>query len=697
MHVRDRVSVECVPIWNISVTCMCSSYVLSHSYPRFICVCVYSLSDILNARERTAVCNDFSNAIYFMRKGSPQHWIIFFEGGGGCSSPSECNRRYLDQPELMQAQVSTSIIAGDDFLSSDPDENELFHNYTHVLVPYCSSDAWLGNRTIKRFENGKDFYFNDSDLENSDNFVYMGQSILRAVIEDLCLEHGLTNATDLILAGSSAGGIGLLNNLDWIKDEVSVSNTRLVIDSSWFIGYTGYHVLQFNEQVARTLNFAPPACQDLSLGYPCCVSPACLFSKGYMDAANVPVLAVSSLYDVFTLERPLRELIQQQGQDDQALLALFNGYGSLMNETLIQSYSAYSQLSVYAPSCTQHVYFAPSGELTGTTRTVFQESLFALTNPVEPGNWEQVTIKTGSRETYTLFDALRRWTQSSTKEHFFISDACNGPACGTCPSKIDIRPEKQLWSALLNYIVLVLAGLMTVVAVLIKTCVYFYMKYLLLQQKLFSLNANNSKKRSFPKPTHAVNVACLELSHHIELVRGDTASKDQHEGNDNSQQLNSHTNTKLEVCVPCYKQLCSKWCTKFALRQSEGQLDSSTCIQNELIMQPDSGFSSSQNSPNFGQSKSENGDTASTNTSADSDTQSYNALTDDGVVPARKHRKTILNQVNLYINPGELVAIMGPSGSGKTTLLDVLLNKRTTGITDVSLSVDVKALFMHSV
>ncbi len=40
--------------------------------------------------------------------------------------------------------------------------------------------------------------------------------------------------------------------------------------------------------------------------------------------------------------------------------------------------------------------------------------------------------------------------------------------------------------------------------------------------------------------------------------------------------------------------------------------------------------------------------------------------------------KTILDDINLTINEGEIVSILGPSGSGKTTLLNLIL-----GITDV--------------
>ena len=39
-------------------------------------------------------------------------------------------------------------IEGWDILDADPSANPLFHDYNHVVIPYCSSDLWLGEETV---------------------------------------------------------------------------------------------------------------------------------------------------------------------------------------------------------------------------------------------------------------------------------------------------------------------------------------------------------------------------------------------------------------------------------------------------------------------------------------------------------------------------------------------------------------------
>ncbi|KAG0444724.1 hypothetical protein HPB47_013460 [Ixodes persulcatus] len=107
-------------------------------------------------------------------------------------------------------------------LSPDPEENQYWWNANHVLIPYCSSDAWSGST------NGK----------TEAGYAFMGSLIVQEVILEL-LDRGLYEAKMLLLAGSSAGGAGVLLNVDRVADLLGSLGSRVkvrgVADSGWFL------------------------------------------------------------------------------------------------------------------------------------------------------------------------------------------------------------------------------------------------------------------------------------------------------------------------------------------------------------------------------------------------------------------------------------------------------------------------------
>lgn len=68
----------------------------------------------------------------------------------------------------------------------------------------------------------------------------MGAAIVKQVIKDL-LQLGLKNATDLLLTGSSAGGTGVMLNLDPVQEllhddlKLKQISVKGVTDSGWFL------------------------------------------------------------------------------------------------------------------------------------------------------------------------------------------------------------------------------------------------------------------------------------------------------------------------------------------------------------------------------------------------------------------------------------------------------------------------------
>nr|CAD7407442.1 unnamed protein product [Timema poppensis] len=103
---------------------------------------------------------------------------------------------------------------------------------SELFVPYCSSDTWSGTR---------------SRPSSDTKFTFMGATIVSQVVRDL-LPLGLINASTLLLAGSSAGGTGVIINMDHVKallhDTFGLRQIEIrgVSDSGWFLDRAPYTV-----------------------------------------------------------------------------------------------------------------------------------------------------------------------------------------------------------------------------------------------------------------------------------------------------------------------------------------------------------------------------------------------------------------------------------------------------------------------
>ncbi|CAG9860709.1 unnamed protein product [Phyllotreta striolata] len=179
---------------------------------------------------RSITCNDGSQAGFYLRRShSSTKWIIFLEGGWYCYDAHSCRNRWLKQRHYMTSSKwpETRDVGG--ILSPNPKENPFWFNANHVFIPYCTSDSWSGTKPPSP----------------RDMFSFMGSFVIRQVIRDV-IPLGLENSTDLLLTGSSAGGTGVMLNLDYVKEllhdelELTQINVRGVTDSGWFLDRTPY-------------------------------------------------------------------------------------------------------------------------------------------------------------------------------------------------------------------------------------------------------------------------------------------------------------------------------------------------------------------------------------------------------------------------------------------------------------------------
>lgn len=166
-------------------------------------------------------CNDGSTSGYYIRRHyQSKKWIVFLEGGWICFDQESCKRRAAHEPHLVSSNHWRAIKSVGGILSSDPEENPHFANANHVYVPYCSSDSWSGTKTGSKR-----------------NPAFMGHLIVKEVIRELSDYQQLLHGEELFLIGSSAGGTGVLMNIDSVSQTLAPAGIRVrgIIDSGWFL------------------------------------------------------------------------------------------------------------------------------------------------------------------------------------------------------------------------------------------------------------------------------------------------------------------------------------------------------------------------------------------------------------------------------------------------------------------------------
>jgi hypothetical protein len=205
-----------------------------------------------------ALCNDGSAAIFYYRPATDaaasNKWVIELMGGGGCQTADQCAKRWCSVDTNFSKTQMTST-------TSPPDTNGTgilaratdrvlaapnpIETYNQVLIKYCSSDTWRGTR--------RDVAMNAAHPVTGNPIAYrihfLGHRIIEATLDTLRREGvgplvyddvempDLDSASEVILAGASAGGGGTVFNLDWLKERLGANSPGVevlgLIDSTF--------------------------------------------------------------------------------------------------------------------------------------------------------------------------------------------------------------------------------------------------------------------------------------------------------------------------------------------------------------------------------------------------------------------------------------------------------------------------------
>lgn len=188
----------------------------------------------------TAACLDGSPGGYWFSQGEgagKDKFVIHFMGGGWCTSEKDCLSRatgskYGSSKEWtddVQCDERRRLGAADSdqpchydggmhgLLDADPAINPMMYNWNKVYIGYCDGASFGGNVPLGTYVDGPD---------GKQKIYYRGKMILDSAFDSLLTDRNMKAASDVLVSGSSAGGLAVLQHIDYLNDKILQSSTK---------------------------------------------------------------------------------------------------------------------------------------------------------------------------------------------------------------------------------------------------------------------------------------------------------------------------------------------------------------------------------------------------------------------------------------------------------------------------------------
>jgi len=173
-----------------------------------------------NALNQHAICMDGSLAIYYKNiQTNQKNWIIMLGGGVPCGTLENCQQALKNKKNMTSSKYRWNNIHGTGLLSDNEVNNPNFANWNKIFIPQCSMDVWVGKQKAS---------------EKTHGLSFQGGNIVHASIQAL-KNLGLTQADNLLMVGNSAGGIGVMNHIDWVASQLPNTKVKGLVDGSWVL------------------------------------------------------------------------------------------------------------------------------------------------------------------------------------------------------------------------------------------------------------------------------------------------------------------------------------------------------------------------------------------------------------------------------------------------------------------------------
>ena len=367
-----------------------------------------------------ATCADGTPAAIYVRAGTSQAAdgtsqaadtvVIYLDGGDQCATRRACARVLALEPRKLgrkRAGPWPAAVHGLTLLDADAARNPALHDASAVYVPYCTQDLWLGG-------GGRVAVSDDAAEQNTSPattpLIFDGHGVFARAVARLLAPGGaggvaLGDASTVVLAGSSAGGIGAAANVGYLSHAMSEHHRNRIernvetqqdsvgppplvaglVDSAWMIDFDplvpregdGGHLTEILEDGLRLWRprFDRPG---FAAGCPAWAHASphlralCFGTDALAARAREPLLYVNSQYDFFgAMVANQDATLAAAGTDGEdggsgarpspdAVVAYIEGYGSAARSSLTAALGGGNNRtmrhSAFLVACARHTW-----------------------------------------------------------------------------------------------------------------------------------------------------------------------------------------------------------------------------------------------------------------------------------------------------------------------------------------------------
>lgn len=325
--------------------------------------------------------------------------------------------------------------------------NKDFGGANHVHVPYCSGDLHSGTVTSPSDDTWGLYFSGHLVFEavvrhHSSLILALSLTSYDWQVDELIAKYNLGSATDVILSGDSAGGIGVWMNLDYLKDRLTKLNPTARVVGAPIAGFYFYANDPYTgpDHTSSTLaNFSESGMATAYNLWQSYVDQTCLDAKEKNSPADPHACTLAAYAypyidaDTFIIEAQTDQVVLEAHDwvpsppklcDNSELQYVASWRDEMLRhltENNILDLTS-SKSGAFVPACYTHTGFSSSSPLitptTSSTSLQFYEAF---------GNWYYNRTDASSYKLYDVCKEISDVNSIDAKANIFCNPSCTSP------------------------------------------------------------------------------------------------------------------------------------------------------------------------------------------------------------------------------------------------------------------------------